>query len=48
MYDALGVFFGLLIILFLISPILLSIYMWTSSKIDIDNDGKEDIPNRWQ
>jgi len=47
MYDILGSLIGIILIGFLCSPIILAVYMWTSSKIDIDGDGKEDLPNRW-
>lgn len=45
--DFLGAVIGIILILFLCSPIVLAIYMWTNAKIDIDKDGKEDLPNRW-
>jgi hypothetical protein len=47
MYDILGSLIGIILIIFLCSPIMLAVYMWNSAKIDIDNDGKEDLPNRW-
>ena len=47
MYDILGSLIGILLILFLCSPIMLAVYMWRGAKIDNDNDGKEDLPNRW-
>lgn len=47
MYDVIGSLIGIILILFLCSPIMLAVYMWTNAKVDIDNDGKEDIPNRW-
>jgi hypothetical protein len=47
MYDILGSVIGIILIAFLCSPIVLAVYMWTSGKIDTDNDGKEDLPNRW-
>ena len=47
MYDVLGSMIGIVLILFLCSPIILAIYMWNAAKIDIDEDGKEDLPNRW-
>jgi hypothetical protein len=47
MTDFIGSIFAMILILFLCSPIILAVYMWTASKIDIDNDGKEDLPNRW-
>jgi len=47
MYDVLGSLIGIVLILFLCSPIMLAVYMWRGAKIDIDNDGKEDLPNRW-
>jgi hypothetical protein len=47
MYTVLGDLIGIILILFLCSPIVLAVYMWNSAKIDIDKDGKEDLPNRW-
>jgi hypothetical protein len=47
MYDILGSVIGIILIAFLCSPIVLALYMWTNGKIDTDNDGKEDLPNRW-
>jgi hypothetical protein len=47
MYDILGSLIGIILIGFLCSPIVLAIYMWNTAKIDNDNDGKEDLPNRW-
>jgi hypothetical protein len=25
----------------------LAVYMWNGAKFDNDNDGKDDLPNRW-
>ena len=47
MYDILGSLIGIILICFLCSPILLAVYMWNSSKIDNDGDGKDDVPYRW-
>jgi hypothetical protein len=47
MYEVLGSVIGILLILALCSPIILAVYMWNTGKIDIDKDGKEDLPNRW-
>jgi hypothetical protein len=47
MYDVIGSVIGILLILSLCSPIILAVYMWNTAKIDIDKDGKEDLPNRW-
>jgi len=47
MYEVIGSLIGIVLILFLCSPIMLAVYMWRGAKIDIDNDGKEDLPNRW-
>ena len=47
MTDIFGSVIAILLIGFLCSPIMLAVYMWRSVKIDIDNDGKEDLPNRW-
>jgi hypothetical protein len=47
MTDIVGSLIAIILILFLCSPIVLAVYMWNSAKIDIDKDGKEDLPNRW-
>jgi hypothetical protein len=47
MTDIVGSVIAILLIGFLCSPIMLAVYMWRSVKIDIDKDGKEDLPNRW-
>ena len=47
MYDVIGSLIGIILISFLCSPIVLAIYMWTNAESDIDNDGKKDLPNRW-
>ena len=47
MTDILGSLIGIILICFLCSPVVLAVYMWNASKIDINNDGKEDLPNRW-
>ena len=47
MYDVIGSLIGIILILFLCSPIMLAVYMWTNAKVDIDKDGKEDLPHRW-
>ena len=47
MYDWIGSIIAIILIGFLCSPIVLAVYMWNAAKIDIDNDGKEDLPNRW-
>ena len=46
--DFIGAVIAILLIGFLISPIVLSIYMWNAAKIDIDGDGKNDLPWRWE
>ena len=48
MYDVLGSMIGIVLIFFLLSPIILAVYMLTSSKIDVDGDGHDDVPNRWE
>jgi hypothetical protein len=48
MYDVIGSLIGVILIAFLCSPIVLVVYMWRSAKIDIDNDGKDDVPYRWE
>jgi len=47
MYDILGSTIAIILIAFLCSPIVLAIYMWNGAKFDNDNDGQEDLPNRW-
>ena len=48
MYDFIGSVIGIILIAFLCSPLVLAVYMWRGAKIDNDNDGKDDIPYRWQ
>jgi hypothetical protein len=48
MTNLIGALIGIILILFLLSPIILTVYMLINSKIDIDGDGKDDVPNRWQ
>ena len=48
MHDVIGSLIGIVLIIFLISPIILAVYMLWSSKIDIDNDGQDDLPYRWE
>jgi len=43
MTDLLGSVIAIILIAFLCSPIVLTVYMWRSVKIDNDHDGKEDI-----
>ena len=47
MTDLIGSLIGIILIMFLISPIILTVYMLHSSKIDIDRDGQDDLPYRW-
>ena len=47
MIDVIGATIAIILILFLCSPIVLAVYMWNAGKIDVDNDGNEDLPNRW-
>jgi hypothetical protein len=47
MYDAIGSVLAIGLIAFLCSPIVLAVYMWNGAKFDDDNDGIEDLPNRW-
>lgn len=42
MTDVIGAMIAILFILFLLSPVLLIMYMLFNSKIDIDGDGKND------
>ncbi len=42
MTDIIGAVIAILFILFLLSPVLLIMYMLFNSKIDIDGDGKND------
>ena len=48
MTDVIGSLIGIVLIGFLCSPIVLVVYMWRGAKIDIDNDGKDDVPYRWE
>jgi hypothetical protein len=48
MYDLIGSIIGIMLIAFLCSPLVLAFYIWQGAKIDNDNDGKDDIPYRWQ
>jgi hypothetical protein len=47
MADLVGSVIAIGLIFFLCSPLILVVYMWRSVKVDIDDDGKEDVPNRW-
>ena len=47
MTDLVGSVIAIVLIAFLCSPILLIMYVWRGAKIDNDNDGKDDVPNRW-
>ena len=47
MTDFIGAVLGIMLMLFIFSPIILVIYMWTNSKIDVDGDGKDDTRYRW-
>jgi hypothetical protein len=48
MTDLIGSLIGIVLIMFLIAPIVLAVYMLHSSKIDIDGDGQDDLPYRWE
>ena len=39
---------GILLIAFSCSPIFLAMYVWRGAKVDNDNDGKDDVPYRWE
>jgi hypothetical protein len=41
--DYIGAALGIMLCLFLFSPVVLVIYMLVNSKIDVDGDGKGDI-----
>ena len=41
--DFFGAILGIVLCLFLFSPLVLGIYMLVNSKIDVDGDGKGDI-----
>ena len=47
MTDLVGSVIAIILIAFLCLPIVLAVYMWNGSKIDNDNDGKDDLPYRW-
>jgi len=48
MTDILGSLIGIIIIGFLFSPVALIFYMFSKSKVDIDGDGHDDLPYRWE
>jgi hypothetical protein len=48
MIDFIAGFISIVFVLLLISPILLFIYFLTNSKIDVNHDGKDDVPFRWE
>ena len=48
MTDIIGSILGMGLIFFIVSPVLFIIYVIKNSKIDVDGDGKEDVPYRWQ
>ena len=48
MTEMIGSVIAIILIGFLCSPVVLAMYMWRSAKIDIDNDGKDDVPYRWE
>ena len=48
MTDFIGSVIGMVLVFFILLPAILAIYMLANSKIDVDGDGKEDIPFRWQ
>ena len=48
MTDLIGSVIAIILIIFLCTPVVLAVYMWRGAKIDIDNDGKDDVPYRWE
>jgi hypothetical protein len=48
MTDLVGSVIAIILIAFLCSPVVLAIYVWSGAKIDNDNDGKDDVPYRWE
>jgi len=48
MIDFIAIIISLFLIAFICAPLAVGIFIWNSTKTDIDHDGKEDIPYRWQ
>lgn len=48
MADTIGAIIGIILILFLCAPILLAVLIIKETNIDIDDDGKHDVPYRWE
>jgi hypothetical protein len=48
MTDLIGSLIGIILILFLCSPLALAVYILNATNIDIDEDGKHDVPYRWE
>jgi hypothetical protein len=48
LFNFIGEVIGVGLMIFIVSPLLLIIYLIKNSKIDIDGDGKDDVPWRWK
>lgn len=48
MTDLIGSIIGMFLVGFILAPVIFTVYILFKSKIDIDGDGKNDVPNRWQ
>jgi hypothetical protein len=48
MTDLIGSVIGIIFILFLCSPIAIAVLVWRSTNIDVNDDGKRDVPYRWE
>jgi hypothetical protein len=48
MIDFAAAFVSIIFISLLFSPIVLFIYFLSNSKIDVNHDGKDDVPFRWE
>ena len=43
-----GALIGIILILFLLTPIAVAVLVWRSTNIDVNDDGKRDVPYRWE
>ena len=48
MYDVIGSIIGTALIISFMSPVFLFFYLNYSAKVDVDNDGLQDVPYRWE
>jgi hypothetical protein len=47
-YDIIGSIIGIAIIVSFMSPVFLFFYLIHTAKVDVDNDGIQDVPYRWE